>query len=624
MRSTVSKPKYLLTLAALGVVFGDIGTSPLYAMPASLHGLPITSANVLGVLSLIFWSLILVISTRYVGIFLNADNHGEGGILALLALLKRKSNQLYPFLFWLGVMGAGFLLGDGIITPAISVLSAVEGLKVVAPHSANLVVPITVIILLTLFFVQRFGTSKIGVSFGPVLLLWFIIIAVVGLLRIWQNPKVLAALNPYYAWQFFHINGWAGYKLLGGVFLVLTGAEALYADLGHFGKTPIRMAWFFIVLPALILNYFGEGAHLLRFPNAILNPFFAAIPGWFSYPLLILATLATIIASQAVISASFSLTKQAILLNLCPRFLIIHTSTSEHGQIYVPKINFLIAVGTILLVILFGSSAGLTSAYGMSINLVMLIAACLIMVYAFQSWQWSILKVIMVFGLFLLIDLIFLGANLQKIPEGGWIPLVFALTTTILMLTWRNGSNFLRQSRFINRVNLTELVQEFNQSDLYYLPDSAAIFITDAEDHSGGNFLHFLKQIKILPARNFIVSVNICSCPRVSLQQSFKIVKISKRIYRLILNYGFIQEVDIPKSLKKLMDRDLLPVKLKLDEILYFIETVDVNITTKKQPTLWYWQKNIFKLLLRNSTLDFKFYHLPHTRTISIGISCDI
>ncbi len=624
MQSTIAKPKYCLTLAALGVVFGDIGTSPLYAMPASLHGLLITPANVLGALSLIFWSLILVISTRYVTVFLNADNHGEGGVLALLALLKSKSNQLYRYLFWLGVLGAGLLLGDGIITPAISVLSAVEGLKVVAPHSADLILPITIAILLALFLVQRFGTGRLGYSFGPVLLLWFIVIAVVGLLRIWQNPKVIAAINPYYAWQFFHNNGWAGYKLLGGVFLVLTGAEALYADLGHFGKTPIRMAWFFIVLPALVLNYFGEGAHLIRFPNAIINPFFASIPAWFSYPLLIIATLATIIASQAVISASFSLAKQAILLNLCPKLSVVHTSTAEYGQIYVPKINLILAIGTILLVVLFKSSASLTGAYGMSINLVMIVVALLITVYAHQSWHWSITKIICVFSLFLLIDLIFLGANLQKLNEGAWIPLLFALCCAVLMLTWRNGINFVKQSCFLNKANLKEVIDEFNHTDLYYLRGSAAIFITDSQDHSGGNFLYFLKQIKILPAKNIILSVDIASCPRVPLDQSFKLEIISKRIYRLILNYGFTQEVDVPKSLKKIMDRNLLPFKLKLDQVLYFIETVDVNISKKKQAELWFWQKILFKLLLRNSTLDLKFFHLPPTRTISIGISCDI
>ena len=330
---TQSRNNLFLPLAALGVVFGDIGTSPLYAMPASLHGLVINADNILGVLSLIFWTLILVISTRYMSVFLCADNRGEGGVLALLALLKRKKSKFYSILFILGVLGAGLLLGDGMLTPAISVLSAMEGLQVISPEFSHFIVPLTVIILLVLFFCQRMGTGKIGNSFGPIILLWFLVIGVLGAVRVVQNPIIIAAVNPYYGFKFFYLNGWQGYKLLGGVFLVITGAEALYADLGHFGKTPIRISWFAVALPALVLSYFGQGAYLLRFPAAITNPFYAASPLWFSYPLLILAAAATIIASQAVISASFSLAKQAMLLDLCPRFVIVQTSLSCPGQI---------------------------------------------------------------------------------------------------------------------------------------------------------------------------------------------------------------------------------------------------------------------------------------------------
>lgn len=388
-----SPQKWSLSLAALGVVFGDIGTSPLYALPAALHGLIINRENILGILSLIFWTLILVISTRYMSVFLNADNQGEGGVLALLALIKRKKTKFYPILFILAVLGAGLLIGDGMLTPAISVLSAVEGLKIITPHFSHFILPITFVILLILFLCQRLGTGKIGYSFGPILLIWFLIIAVLGIHRILENKVILYAVNPYYAVHFFYSNGLIGYKLLGGVFLVITGAEALYADLGHFGKYPIRLGWFVVVLPALVLNYFGQGAYLLESPTAVENPFYRMSPKWFDYPLIIMAALATIIASQAVISASFSLVKQAILLNLLPKFNIIQTSESEYGQIYVPQINFFLAVGTLFLVLFFETSSALAGAYGIAVNLVMIIVGILVMTVAHQQWKWSLLRV---------------------------------------------------------------------------------------------------------------------------------------------------------------------------------------------------------------------------------------
>ena len=622
--STNSGRNLPLALAALGVVFGDIGTSPLYAMSASLRGLPINSSNVLGVLSLIFWTLILVISTRYMSVFLQADNQGEGGVLALLALLNRKKTRFYEILFLLAVLGTGLLLGDGILTPAISVLSAIEGLKVISPHLSHYVLPITITILVVLFLCQRFGTAKIGNSFGPVLLIWFIVIAILGAVRIFQNSLVLYAINPYYAFEFFYHNGWAGYKLLGGVFLVITGAEALYADLGHFGKLPIRIGWFAVALPALLLNYFGQGAYLIQFPQAISNPFYEMAPLWFSYPLIILAALATIIASQAVISASFSLARQAILLNLCPRFPIIQTSAVEKGQIYVPTINFIIATGTLLLVLLFQNSSALAGAYGMAVNMVMIIVSILVIMFAYQHWHWSIGKIVRVFFMFNLIDIAFLGANCHKILEGGWIPFAFALLCAIIMLTWYQGMQILRASHYMNKVNLQEIIDEFNRADLKYLPDKAAIFVTDPYDQSGGSFLHYLKKIGILPERILIISVVVEKYPYISCRDSFEVIKISEKIYRLILHFGFTQTLDVPNTLKNINNRGVLPFKLDMQTVLYLVETIEIILTPKKQNRLYFWQKSIFKMLMRNSIVDYKFFRLPYTRTVSIGSSCKI
>lgn len=622
--SSKLKKKLPLSLAALGVVFGDIGTSPLYAIPASLHGLYINSANVLGVLSLIFWALLLVISTRYMSVFLQADNQGEGGVLALLALLKRKKTRYYQGLFLLGVVGAGLLLGDGILTPAISVLSSIEGLEIISTHFLPYVLPITVAILTVLFLCQRFGTGKIGHSFGPIILIWFMVIGILGAVRIFQTPNVLYAVNPYYAFEFFHNNGWTGYKLLGGVFLVITGAEALYADLGHFGKSPIRIGWFAVALPALLLNYFGQGAYLIQFPQAINNPFYAMSPSWFLYPLLLIATLATIIASQAVISASFSLARQAILLNLCPRFHIVQTSTIEHGQIYVPKINLIIAVGTLLLVLLFQRSLAMAGAYGIAVNMVMIIVSILVIMVAYQYWHWSKWKIARIFLPFVVIDFAFLGANCHKIIEGGWIPFVFALICAIIMLTWYQGIQILRASHYINKVNLKEIINEFTHTDLNYLPDMSAIFVTDPYDQSGGSFLHYLKQVGILPEKILIISVIVEKYPFIAKSKSFEKVSISDNISRLILHFGFTQTIDVPKTLKEIDKIGGLPFPLDINHILYLVETIEIILTRKKHSRLFFWQKRMFKTLLRNSTVDYKFFRLPYTRTISIGTSCKL
>ncbi len=624
-KSEMSNKRILtLSLGALGVVYGDLGTSPLYALQQTLPGETITPANVYGVLSLVFWSLILVISTCYVTVFLRADNEGEGGVLALLSLLKRKNKRFPRWLLITGVVGAGLLLGDGMITPAISVISAMEGLKVISPHFSHLVVPISFIILLILFFCQHYGTGKISFIFGPIILLWFITIGTLGAIAIFHNPSVLQAINPYYAVDFFFQGGWHTYLLLGGIFLTITGAEAMYADLGHFGRNPIRMGWFFVALPALLLNYFGQGAHLLQSPKAITNLFYTLAPDWFSYPLLILATLATIIASQAVITASFSLTRQAILLNVCPRLSIVHTSEEETGQIYLPQINFILAIGTLSLVLIFRSSNGLAAAFGMAVNLVMLIVAILVMCVARQSWKWSLLKIALVFLPVILIDLIFLGANFHKIYEGAWIPLVFATLICIVMITWQRGVELLRAAFYKQKISLPDIIKQLDHSNLNYLEDLTTIFITDPDDDSGGSFLNYIKLNRILPKEVLIVSIIIENYPYVPNKKCFELAKLTKGVYNLNLHYGFMQSINVPKTLALGEKMKVFPFKLEVNKATFLVEMINILMTKQKYPHLFYWQKKLFGFLLHNSALDIEFFRLPYNRTIAIGTYCEI
>lgn len=615
---------FTLSLGALGVVYGDLGTSPLYAFQQTLPYLPISTEAVLGVLSIVFWSLILIISTCYVTVFLRADNDGEGGILALVALLKRQVNSLPRFLFWMGVIGAGLLLGDGMLTPAVSVISAIEGLKVISPSFSYLILPIAFVILFLLFFSQRFGSARIGFTFGPILLCWFIVIGALGIVAIFRNPIVLRAVNPYYAFVFLYHGGKVAYLTLSGIFLVITGAEAMYADLGHFGKTSIRLSWFSVVLPMLLLNYFGQGANLLQHPDAIANTFYALSPPWFSYPLLVFAAIATIIASQAVITASFSLARQAILLNVLPRLSIIHTSEDEKGQVYVPQMNFILGLGTLSLVIVFKSSHALAAAYGISVNLVMLIVAILMVFVARLLWKWSYAKILLVFSLFIFIELVYLTANFHKIYQGAWIPLVFAAIIGLVMLTWDKGMRLLRSSYYMNKVALPDIKKELQYPTLHYIENLTAIFIADPYDKSGGSFLHYLKLNHILPKEALILSVNIEDYPYITDKNRYELKKIDDNIYQLILHYGFMQSIDVPRSLIQAEKINLFPFPLDINQATYFVEDINVTITKKKYPFLFYWQKKLFGFLLRNSALDVVFYRLPLNRTIAIGSCCEI
>ena len=626
MNKSIKKIPFALSLGALGIVFGDIGTSPLYALRETLGHFPINRIDVLGVLSLIFWSLIIVISIKYLVIVFRADNEGEGGALALLALLKQKATKHERIFYMLAIFGAGLLLGDAMLTPAISVTSAIEGLKLISPKFDELIVPLSCIILFTLFFMQSHGTGKIGATFGPVLLIWFLTIGALGLNEIIKNPEVLFALNPYFGFEYLFNHGLKGYLLLGGVFLVVTGGEALYADIGHFGKNPIRYSWFFVALPSLVLNYFGQGAHLINNPKAIANPFYLLAPDWFFIPLLIISTLATIIASQAVITATFSLTKQAILLGVCPRIPIIQTSKEYIGQIYIPQMNLLLLIGTLLLVITFKSSSNLTHAYGIAVNLDMLMVTTMISYAARQVWGWSFTRIFFVFIPFLTIDLAFLGANSHKFITGGWVPVCFAFLVSFIMYTWSRGLQYLKKDIYLQKDEVLSIIKELNSPKLKQLTGITTIFITDTYDTSGGSFLRFVKLSHAVPEKILIISYTVANIPHIEPGKRIKVNQIDNRVCEMTLFYGFMDTISVPKALTKAVEKGLLPFPVRVDLTTYMVEVPNVIASKKKKTMLFHGQEKLFAFLMRNysANLNIEFYQLPYNRTIAIGTYCII
>lgn len=619
-----NKLSYGLTLGALGVVFGDIGTSPLYALKVTLYNLAITQSNVLGVLSLIFWCLIIIISYKYLIIVFRADNEGEGGILALLALMKHKSTKYEPLFYIVAIFGAGLLLGDGMLTPAISVISAVEGLGTMSKTFMPYILPTAAVILIFLFAIQSRGTESIGYLFGPIILIWFITIAVLGTIQIIKLPIVLQAINPYHGISFLYNEGVRGYLLLGGIFLVMTGGEALFADIGHFGKNPIRASWFIVVLPCLLLNYFGQGANLLSHPEAISHPFYMIAPSWFYLPLIIIATFATIIASQAVISATFSLTKQAVLLGLCPRIPIVQTSRKHSGQIYVPQINFILFIGTMFFAFAFKSSENLAHAYGIAVNIDMLLVDAMVAYAAISIWNWSKLKTTLIFGLFITIDFAFLGANANKFFTGGWVPVIFALFIAFVMYTWKFGLEYLRTNFYLNKEDISKILKQLQYKSLNQLPGVTAIFITDVYDRSGGSFLHFLKLSRSVPENVLIVNYAVDNIPYVRFSQRYEISCLDERVCKLTLHYGFMENIDLPRALEKASDRDLLPFKLNIDHATYMVEIPNVMASKTKKSLTFYTQERLFSFLMRNysANLNIEFFKLPYNRTIAIGTYC--
>ncbi len=608
-----------LALAALGVVYGDIGTSPLYALRECFHGLHAiapTPANVLGVLSLIFWSLILVITVKYVIFILKADNEGEGGILALTALatpIRRHRAFGRRGLVLMGVFGAALLYGDGIITPAISVLSAVEGVKVATPALDPYVIPITLVIIIGLFLIQSRGTAKIGRLFGPVMLLWFGTLALLGVGNAAQNPAVFEAINPLFAIQFFAANGWQGFLVLGTVFLVVTGGEALYADMGHFGRRPIRLAWFVLVLPALLLNYFGQGALLLRSPESASNVFYLMAPSWLATPLVVLATFATIIASQALISGAYSITMQADNLGFLPRLRILHTSATAFGQIYIPTLNWALMLACIAVVVGFQSSSNLAAAYGIAVTSTMAITTIIASVVARDRWHWSAPKIAVIFSMFLVIDLAFLGANLVKIPQGGWFPLLVALLIFIVMTTWRQGSQivYLRERHF--EMSLDAFMETLRARPAQRVAGTA-VFMSANPEGTPAALLANLKYNNVLHEAVLLTTVQTDQSPHVSPAERLQVEALGEGIYKAVVCYGFMEDPDVPRALAQV---NLPEVKLQPQNVPYFVNRTRVLAT--KIPGMAIWREQLYAVMRRNATSAADFFKLPPAQVIEIS-----
>ena len=611
----------ILTLAALGIVYGDIGTSPLYTIRETFHphfGLTPTVANVQGILSLVFWSLMLVVVVKYLVFVLQADNRGEGGVLAALALVLQKQHgkehrRRRTMLIVLGVFGTALLYGDGIITPAISVLGAMEGLTVVTPALEPFIVIATIGILLSLFMVQRFGTARVGVAFGPVTALWFVTIGILGVIGIAREPRVLGSVNPLHAARFFLDHGFTAFAVLGAVFLAVTGAEALYADIGHFGKKPIRLAFLALPLPALLLNYFGQGALLLRDPGAIENPFYLLAPRWFLYPLLLIATLAAIVASQALISGAFSLAHQAVQLGYSPRLTIVHTSKREHGQIYVPEINTALMVGTLLIVIGFRTSSALGAAYGIAVTGTMAITTLLFAVIARTQWNWPLWRVILLSAFFLSFDLAFLGANTLKIRDGGWVPLALGLTLATLMITWKRGRDLLQDLMRQASMPLDLLLAEIERRPPLRVPGTA-VFMTSASEGAPVVLLHHLKHNKALHEQVVLLSVTSAGTPDVPDGERLTVQRLGQGFFRVQAAYGFMETPNVPEVLALCRTHGLKTQKL---ETSYYLGRERLLPTGKGRMARW--RKKLFVVMSRNAQPATQYFGLPPNRVIELG-----
>ncbi len=618
----------LLSLAALGVVFGDIGTSPLYALRECFHGphaLPggPTPENVLGVLSLIVWSLLIIVSIKYVIFILRADNKGEGGILSLTALLndfKPSGKKERRVIVFLGVVGAALIYGDGIITPSISVLSALEGVKIANPNvSTNFIVYGTVAIIVLLFLVQRTGTGVIGALFGPITLVWFLVIGALGISEFAHNPMVLKAVNPYWALEFFHENGLFSFFIMGSVFLVVTGGEALYADMGHFGVRPIRLAWFGLVLPSLLANYFGQGALILSEPEAVSNPFYNLAPQWALVPLVALATMATIIASQALISGVFSLTSQAISLGLLPRMQVKHTSHKEFGQIYLPLANWLLMAGCIVTVVLFRSSSALAAAYGTAVTSAMVITTALFYRVARDNWKWSRLATVSICGFFLIIELIFFGANIIKFADGGWFPLAIAAVLALVIFTWKKGRRALTERIQAETDELDEpYLNEVHRARYPQTPGMAVYMNGNAKKVPQAFELN-LKHNKILHERNLFVTVKMQSVPYVNVADRSEYEHICFGFHRVRIYYGYMDDIDVPRELDALKSAGF---RLG-DDVTYFLgrETV---VPTRKYHTMALWREKLFAFFSRNAQTATQYFNLPPEKVVELGAQIEI
>ena len=626
--ASLKRPAYLaaMSLGALGVVYGDIGTSPLYALRESFegHGLPVMHENILGVLSLVFWSLTIVISIKYLAVVMRADNEGEGGILALTALIipRRDQPQQPDHRRWLmimiGLFGTALLYGDGMITPAISVLSAVEGIEVATPVLKSYVLPIASVILIGLFLIQRHGTGTVGRIFGPVMIGWFSILALLGIPHIISNPQVLAALNPIHAVRFFQNNGWTGFLALGSVFLVVTGSEALYADMGHFGKKPIEISWYAVVFPALVLTYFGQGAFLLDNPEGIANPFYHMAPGWAVWPLVIMATAATIIASQALISGAFSLTMQAIRLGYLPRMRILHTSESESGQIYIPAVNWALMIAAVGLVLGFRTSSNLAAAYGIAVAMTMVITTLLIYIVMREVWGWSAVSSVVVVLGFLFVDLAYFGANLFKIPDGGWFPLVVGVGIFTFMTTWKKGRQLLAARMRQDELSIERFVGSIAKKGVTRVPGTAVYMYS----HPGGTppaMLANLRHNGVLHDTVVLLSVVTSDVPRVPRAQRADVWDLGEGFFQIVLRYGFMEQPDVPGALGDITRKGF---GIDPDDTVYVLGRETVLATDL--PGMAIWREKLFALMSRNATNAVRFFRLPSERSLEIGVNVEI
>jgi KUP system potassium uptake protein len=615
-----------LALGALGVVYGDIGTSPLYALRTCFTGptgVDTSHENVLGVLSLIFWALILIVSVKYIAFVLRADNRGEGGILALMALAfperERANATRMVWLFTiLGIFGAALLYGDGLITPAITVLGAVEGLEVATPLFKPYTVPLAVVVLVALFSVQRVGTGGVGRVFGWVMLVWFATLAALGVKEVSRSPEVLAAISPHHGLIFLLRNGWPGFHVLGSVFLVLTGAEALYADMGHFGRKPIRLAWYGLVLPALFLNYLGQGALVLHHPEAASNPFYRLAPAWALYPLVGLATCAAVIASQALISGSFSLTMQAVQLGYAPRVGIAHTSSSKRGQIYIPLVNWVLMVACVGLVMFFRTSDNLAAAYGIAVVLTMLITTCLFFFTARRLWGWSRGVTGALCAVFLSVELAFLGANLIKLGHGGAFPVAIGLLGLTLMSTWKTGRARLRQRLASSVLPMADFLKSITGSSLMRVKGTS-IFLAGNPDGTPVALVHSLKHNKTLHERVILLTILIEEVPYVEEEQRVEVKDLGNSFYRVIGRYGFMEEPRVPELLALCKAHGL---KIKEMESTFYLSRE--TVIPSQRPGLARWRKHLFALMSRNAQSATAYFRLPPNRVVELGMQIEI
>jgi KUP system potassium uptake protein len=618
------QPLPSLTLGALGIVFGDIGTSPLYTIKEIFvgpHPLPVNQVNVLGILSLVFWSLMIVVSIKYVVFIMRADNRGEGGIMAMLALVQRVSAdypRLVPLLVTLGIFGAALFYGDSVITPAISVLSAVEGLEVAMPAIEGLVDPTALAILVALFLLQRRGTGGVGLLFGPVMVLWFATLAALGVAHIVRNPTVIWAIDPRHAIEFFAINRFYSLLVLGAVVLAVTGAEALYADMGHFGKHPIRLAWFVLVMPALTANYFGQGALLLQDPDTVRNPFYLLAPSWALLPLVILSTLATIIASQAVITGAYSITRQAIQLGYLPRMEIRHTSSKEIGQIYMPLVNWSLLAGVLALVIGFRSSAQLAAAYGIAVTGTMAISTVLGYVIVSVLWRWHPAITTLGLAVFLTVDLAFFGANMVKLLDGGWFPLAVGGAIFVLLATWKRGRMVLSERTRDSSVPLGPFLESLQAFPPLRVPGNA-VFLTSQPDVVPRALLHNLAHNKVLHERNVFVTVMTEDVPYVPIGARTEVASLGAGLYRAVLHYGFMQSPNIPRALARCA---VCGDKLNLLETSFFLSRE--TLIPARLPGMAFWREALFAWMARNAQSAMAFFKVPPNRVIELGTQVEL